>query len=68
MFTKLLREGHIHCIAVLLDRGADIESKDSEGSTALHVAAQEGHIHLHSYAESMDDDGDTALHVAAQII
>ena len=33
-------------VEVLLERGASTDSRDSEGNTALHVAATHGHVAL----------------------
>ena len=65
-------QGHTECIGVLLDRGADIESKQNQGGTALHIAAQHGHttcigvpLDRGADIESKENHGGTALLVAA---
>lgn len=35
-------EGHARCLSILLDAGADMESRDQDGKTALLVAAEHG--------------------------
>lgn len=49
-----------------------IGSRDSEGETALHEAAEEGHLEVCQYlidngarVNAVDDDGETPLHEAA---
>ena len=66
-------QGHTACIYVLLDRGANIESKDNLGFTALLVAAYRGHnecigglLDRGADIESKTDLGKTALLVATQ--
>lgn len=34
--------GHTKCIEMILDRSIDINSKDTDGATALHWAASRG--------------------------
>ena len=66
--------GHIGIIAILLERGLDINSKSGNGSM-LHSAARYGNglisavlvtrgIDINIMTE--DDDGETALHVASR--
>ena len=62
------QKGHTACIGVLLNRGADIESKENQGDTALHIAAQEGHttcigvlLDRGADIESKENQGYTAL-------
>ena len=38
--------GHMNIVEILLDRGIDINSKDSIGETALHLAAANGHMNI----------------------
>ena len=37
-------EGHSEIISVLIEAGADPNSRRLDGSTSLHCAAQEGHM------------------------
>jgi ankyrin repeat protein len=59
-------------VQLLLEKGADIETKDNDGWTALHVAASSGHkavlqllLEKGADIEAKSNDGWTALHVAA---
>ena len=66
------RNGHQNIIAMLLDRGGDIEDTDTQGQSALHTAAECGH---HSVVQLLvdrgatvhlpDAGGRTPLHLAA---
>jgi ankyrin repeat protein len=38
------RNGHVAVVRALLERGANIEAKEGDGSTPLYVAAQNGHV------------------------
>jgi len=64
-------EGHTACIGLLLDRGADIESKNIDGWTALHVAINQDHIDCINVLlnrgadiECVTNEGFTTLHLA----
>ncbi len=66
------RYGHTGVAALLLDRGADLESKRLNGSTALHYAAWYGRTDVAALlldrgadVESRRRNGATALHDAA---
>jgi ankyrin repeat protein len=48
--------GHLSCVRLLLERGANIEVEDEDGAIPLHDAC----------AESVDAEGDTPLHHAAR--
>ncbi len=57
---------------MLIEERADIEAKDDEGRTPLHLAAEKGHeavaqllVDKHANIEAMDIDGRTPLHCAA---
>lgn len=56
---------------LLRDRKVDVSARTSEGATALHNAAIEGHVgivsmllHAGAIINARDKDGDTALHLA----
>lgn len=40
----LAQKGHLPIVQLLLEKGADIESTSSNGSTALYVASQKGTV------------------------
>lgn len=42
----MLRNGHVAVVRALLERGANIEAKEGDGSTPLYVAAQNGHVEV----------------------
>ncbi|MHC4157771.1 MAG: ankyrin repeat domain-containing protein [Planctomycetota bacterium] len=57
----------------MLENGADIDSRDYEGMTPLHLVAFLGHertarllIHRGADVNAMNDKGETALHLAAE--
>ena len=64
--------GHTPVVRLLLEKGADVESKGPYGKTALCKAATYGHedvvcllLEYGANVESQDHDGTTALHRAA---
>ena len=67
------QEGHIGCIDLLLDTGAEIEIKNNDGCTALHMAAFHGTneginalLDRNANIESKQNQGYTALNFASQ--
>ena len=67
-----LYKGHLAIVSLLIDRGADINSQDVEGSSLLHVAAQTGDpkavsllIECGADVGVRDGDCSTALHIAS---
>eukprot|EP00040_Diaphanoeca_grandis_P032308 m.195532 g.195532 ORF g.195532 m.195532 type:complete len:967 (-) comp32573_c1_seq3:107-3007(-) len=62
------------CLCVLVRNGADVDKKDSQGTTATHLAARNGHkkcieslvLHYHADVSVADDDGYTAVHWLAR--
>lgn len=44
LYNKTIREGNLQKITLLLERGADIDSKDARGKIALWWAAFKGGI------------------------
>lgn len=72
--------GHLSCVQLLLERGANIEAKDEDGAIPLHDACAGGYTeivqlllnrahgaeHIKRMLESVDSEGDTPLHHAAR--
>ncbi|KAF7818661.1 BRCA1-associated RING domain protein 1 [Senna tora] len=72
--------GHLSCVQLLLERGANLESQDEEGAIPLHDACAGGFAsivqllfnrandaeHIRRMLESIDSEGDTPLHHAAR--
>ena len=65
--------GHKAVVKLLLERGADVESKDDAGQTSLSRAAWNGHeavvkllLERGADVESKDDAGETPLSWAAR--
>ncbi|WVY96718.1 hypothetical protein V8G54_028869 [Vigna mungo] len=73
--------GHLACVQLLLERGANIEAKDEDGAIPLHDACAGGRFteivqlllnransaeHIKRMLESVDSEGDTPLHHAAR--
>ena len=65
--------GHVECVALLLEAGANKDAANSDGITALHRAARMGHAQvvqllLEAGADknAADSDRRTGLHFAAQ--
>ena len=63
------REGQAETVALLLDRGADVNARDKDGGTPLHTAAVKGHtkaarIILNKGVDlnARDEDGHTPLY------
>ena len=64
--------GHKDIVQSLLDRGADVNAKDSDGWTALHWAAYNGYeeivkalVRAGANVDTKNNRGETALHWAA---
>merc|ERR1712224_849503 len=64
--------GHHLVAALLLDKGADKDSKNKDGNTALHLAARDGKqkvaahlIEQGAETDTQNNQGNTALHMAA---
>ena len=64
--------GHLAICRLLLDKGAQLEAKDSYGCTPLHLAALNGHVEIvrllcdrRADVEARDTGGRRPLHVAA---
>eukprot|EP00435_Cladocopium_sp_Y103_P062878 s730_g24.t1 len=64
------REAHVHVVTQLVNASASVNARDSEGCTALHLAAQHGALDLvrllliaRAYPEACDLKGDTVTHI-----
>jgi uncharacterized protein len=42
-WEEAVRNGDVQCVREFLDRGADVDTRDRHGQTALMIAAQAGH-------------------------
>ncbi|OIV89168.1 hypothetical protein TanjilG_25689 [Lupinus angustifolius] len=72
--------GHLECVQLLLERGANLEAKDDDGAIPLHDACAGGFTEIvqllfnrangaeriKRMLESVDSEGDTPLHHAAR--
>ncbi|POO01794.1 Transmembrane protein [Trema orientale] len=72
--------GHLSCVQLLLERGANLEAKDEDGAIPLHDACAGGYSEIvqllinrainaecvKRMLESVDAEGDTPLHHAAR--
>lgn len=52
-----VREGHVNVTRMLLARGADVSLGKFDGSTALHIACQEGNANSAKIARMLLDKG-----------
>jgi len=67
------REGNLDVIKFLVDKGADVNSKDKDGYAPLNRAALAGHLDIVKYlvnkggadVNAKDEDGNTPLYYAA---
>lgn len=67
------RAGHLECVKILLDAGADVHAVTASGrATPLHRAAHQGHVHIMrallaagAKPSAVDSDGMTPAHKAA---
>lgn len=66
-------EGRVQMVQLILNRGGNIQERDSDGQRALHLAAQEGHeetvkvlLHQGAYIHARDNAKQTVLHLAAK--
>lgn len=72
--------GHLPCVRLLLERGANLEAEDEDGGIPLHDACAGGYVEIAQLLlntandaecikrmlESVDAEGDTPLHHAAR--
>jgi hypothetical protein len=72
LLTGAASRGHVGIVELLLERGADVNTSDISGTTALHAAAYEGHEEVVSTLLSSGADvyrrnatGETALITAS---
>lgn len=66
-------EGHAALLAALADRGAELNARETDGGTALHIAAEYGHaecvtllLDRGARADARNNNDATALHLAAE--
>jgi ankyrin repeat protein len=72
LLHKAAKNGHTEVVTLLLDRGADINAINCDGSTPLHKAASNGHTEVvrllldkGADINAPSRDGSTPLHYAA---
>jgi ankyrin repeat protein len=70
---RILKNGHIEVIKMLVEKGADVRVTTRGGKTPLHQASEKGHVEiakllLEKGADAMaaDNDGWTPLHWASE--
>jgi ankyrin repeat protein len=51
-------QGRLNLVKYLLDNGADIDGKDSQGDTALHIASKDGNLDMVKLLCSYEADSD----------
>lgn len=67
-------EGHVDCVAALIQAGMDVNLSNSHQVTALHFAVRNNHLSVVKYLVGLkslslnvqDSNGDTPLHDAAE--
>ena len=69
---EAIRSGDTAKVAFLLEKNANVRSRNQHGNTALHLAASRGNCEIieiliknGAKVKSTDDSGNTALHEAA---
>uniref|UniRef100_A0A915D0F8 Uncharacterized protein n=1 Tax=Ditylenchus dipsaci TaxID=166011 RepID=A0A915D0F8_9BILA len=72
MFLRAARAGQLEKVLDFLKNGVDINTSNSNGLNALHLASKEGHndvvrelIRRGATVDAATKDGDTALHLAS---
>ena len=73
--SQSTREGYLDIMRFLLDHGANGDSRDDHGNTALHFAASKGHLEVArmllergANIDSQNDEGLTPLQQASQVM
>ena len=65
--------GHLDIVKCLIEKGADVNAKDEDEETALHLASEEGHLEIVQYLiekgadiNAKDCYGQTALYLVSE--
>ena len=59
------RNGHLRCLKVLVDGGADIDIKNTEQKTALQVAFEEQHMNCVRYLTTVEGNNNYYYNASA---
>ena len=74
VFLDAAQKGNLDMVKACIYKGIDIDTKDTDGHTALHRASSNGRLnivqylveHCHVNPEAKDQDGTNALHYASK--